>query len=184
MVARRIGAVGLLWNRASDAYLEIQGLDASARTAAIESLCAEGMLIPVQVEGIRWPFYFHAQELPMLETACSERRLMPRCELLPPLDNLLWDRRLVEAIFGFSYHWEIYTPREKRQYGPYVLPILYGEGFVGRVEVVCARMEKRIEIKRIWAEPGKRFSHRALEKTLLRFARFHGYDDFSMQMEI
>lgn len=184
MVARRIGAVGLLWNRASDAYLEIQELDASARTAAIESLCAEGMLIPVQVEGIRWPFYFHAQELPMLETACSERRLMPRCELLPPLDNLLWDRRLVEAIFGFSYHWEIYTPREKRQYGPYVLPILYGEGFVGRVEVVCARMEKRIEIKRIWAEPGKRFSHRALEKTLLRFARFHGYDDFSMQMEI
>lgn len=174
MVARRIGSVGLLWNRPSDAFLEISGLDTAARTAAIESLCAEETLVSVEVEGVRWPLYLLARDIPLLEAACGTEKFSPRCELIAPLDNLLWDRKLIEAIFGFQYRWEIYTPPAKRQYGYYVLPILYGEGFAGRIEAVCDRAEKRLVVKQVWAEAGKRLPRCALQKTLVRFARFHG----------
>ena len=51
-------------------------------------------------------------------------RSRKRVRFLAPLDNLLWDRRLVEAIFGFEYRWEVYVPAEKRKYGYYVLPVM------------------------------------------------------------
>ena len=37
-----------------------------------------------------------------------------RMEFLGPLDNALWDRRLIEALFDFQYKWEIYTPKVQR----------------------------------------------------------------------
>ncbi len=172
-VARRIGSVGLLWNRPSDAWLEIRGLDMKARTAAIEDLCALGTIVAIWVEDIRQPLYFHKQDLPLLETACGTEKLAPRCEFIAPLDNLLWDRKLIEAVFGFSYRWEIYTPPAKRQYGYYTLPVLYGEGFAGRIELVCDRKENRLILKNLWLEPGKRLPRSALQRALTRFARFH-----------
>ena len=36
-------------------------------------------------------------------------------------------------LFDFDYKWEIYTPAAQRKYGFYVLPILYGERFIGRI---------------------------------------------------
>ena len=92
---------------------------------------------------------------------------------------MLWDRKLIEAVFGFSYRWEIYTPPEKRQYGYYVLPILYGESFAGRVEAVCDKDGQRLLVKQIWHEPGKRLPRGALEKALVRFAHFNGCSELS-----
>jgi uncharacterized protein YcaQ len=56
---------------------------------------------------------------------------------LAPLYNMLWDRKLIKALFGFDYKWEIYTPEGERKYGYYVLPILYGDSFFGRIEFSC-----------------------------------------------
>ena len=179
VIARRIGSVGLLWNRPSDAYLEIRGLDAASRTATIESLCSEGVLEEVAVEGIRFPLYLLARDLPLLEKACSAESFSSRCAFIAPLDNLLWDRKLIEAIFGFSYRWEIYTPPEKRQYGYYVFPIIYGESFAGRVEAVRDKDGQRLLVKQIWHEPGKRLPRGALEKALVRFAHFNGCSELS-----
>lgn len=69
---------------------------------------------------------------------------------------MLWDRKLIEALFDFHYRWEIYTPPEKRIYGSYVLPILHGERFVGRIEAVCDRRSKVLRVKNLWWEDGVR----------------------------
>ena len=132
---RRVGAVGLLWNRPSDAFLGMQ-LKAAQRNRAFGELEAAGRLVPVRVQGLDPALYALAQDLPLLEAVRAGRKFEPRTEFLAPLDAMLWDRKLIEALFGFAYRWEIYTPAEKRSYGHYVLPVLRGERFAGRIEAV------------------------------------------------
>ena len=104
---------------------------------------------------------------------------MPRCELIAPLDPIMWDKKFIREIFGFKYLWEIYTPAEKREYGAYTLPILYGEQFIGRMEAVCYHKSNVMQVKRIWYEDStiltKEIS-RALVSTLERFAEFNDSD--------
>ncbi len=101
----------------------------------------------------------------------------PRCELIAPLDNLMWDRALIESIFGFSYTWEIYVPPQKRVYGYYVLPLLFGERLIGRTEPVFDRKSGRLQLKGLWLEQGADGSDpslkAAIEGCLDRFKAFH-----------
>ena len=75
-----------------------------------------------------------------------------RAAILAPLDNLLWDRNLVKALFDFEYRWEVYKPVTERQYGYYVLPVLYGDRFIARFEPGKDSACKHIIIKNWWWE--------------------------------
>lgn len=173
-VLRRIGAVGLLWNRPSDAWLNIWGMKAEERKAAFQTLLEEKALLTVQVSGIKESLFCHAEDRDLLTEACSEKHFTRRCELLAPLDPLLWDRRLIEALFGFSYKWEIYTPAGQRKYSYYTLPILYGERFAGRAEIVCERKERELTVKNVWLERKVSSSFAdAFRGCIARFAKFN-----------
>jgi uncharacterized protein YcaQ len=153
-IRRRIGAVGLLWNRRSDAFLGID-MNTEQRDAAFEKLEAEGSIQKAAVEGIRFPVYFLTEDLPLAEAVLSDAiDLRWRLEFLAPLDPMLWDRKLVEAVWDYQYSWEIYTPAEKRKYGYYVLPMLYGEKMAGRIEATADRKAETLVVKNIWYEPG------------------------------
>ena len=116
-IRRRIGAVGLLWNRNSTAWLGIS-MTTEQRNASFDRLEKSGSISAVQVEGIRFPLYILSEDLPLLESVITgQADLKPRLEFLAPLDPMLWDRKLIEAIWGFQYSWEIYTPAVKRKYG-------------------------------------------------------------------
>lgn len=175
-VLRRIGAVGMLWNRPSDAWLGIWNMDAAARNAAFETLLACGEIFPVQVEGVRGTFYIRERDRAALETAMSGAVLKPRCEAIAPLDPMMWDRKLIQAIFGFAFSWEIYTPAAKRKYGYYVLPLIYGEGFAGRVEAVREEKAGVLRVKHIWLEDGVRRTKKleaAIQSAMKRLAKFN-----------
>ena len=175
-VLRRIGAVGLLWNRPSDAWLNIWDMKSPERIQIFKELLSEGKILAVQVEGISAELYYRAEDHPLLETVLENRDYKPRCEFLAPLDCFLWDRKLIKALFGFEYSWEIYTPAPKRKYGFYVLPILYGDRFAGRIEAACQSKTNVLLVKNIWYEEGIRQTKKLLseiDKTLKRFARFN-----------
>lgn len=175
-VLRRIGAVGLLWNRASDAWLAILGLDAQRRSAIFQRLEEEGSIFPVRVEGVKDTLYCRSEARDTLEEAMSGRSFSPRCEAIAPLDCLLWDRKLLRALFGFSYTWEIYTPAAKRQYGYYVLPLLYGERFIGRMEAVADAKAGVLRVNHVWYEDGVRRTEalaQAVGRCAARLARFN-----------
>jgi uncharacterized protein YcaQ len=171
-VKRRIGSVGILWNKPSDAFLYIRGIVAQKRKTAFDSLKSNNDITEVEIEGISSKFYLLSADLPLVDTASNEG-LEPRCELIAPLDNMLWDRKLIEALFGFDYRWEIYNPPDKRKYGYYVIPVLYGERFAGRVEAVNDRSRKALVIRNFWPEPGKRIPLRVFSECLKRFAKFN-----------
>ncbi len=175
-IRRRIGAVGLLWNRRSDAWLGIQ-MSGEQRDQAFEALEEAGAITPVRVEGIRFPLYMPAEDEPLLEDTFAGRiDARPRLEFLAPLDPMLWDRKLIEALWDYRYSWEIYTPAEKRKYGYYVLPMLYGDRFAGRIEAAADGKSGILAVRNIWYEDGVRQTKKlvqAIEGAVGRLAKFN-----------
>ena len=176
-VLRRIGAVGMLWNRRSDAWLGIP-MSTEQREASFSRLEQAERIVPVQVESLRFPLYMLSGDLPLLESVIAcQADLRPRLEFLAPLDPMLWDRKLIEALWGYQYSWEIYTPVVKRKYGYYVLPMLYGDRFIGRIEPKADRKTNTLTITNLWFEPGVRRSKRVdmqIDKAVHRLAVFNG----------
>ncbi len=174
---RRIGAVGLLWNRASDAWLGMSGFTGQSRETAFGRLQREGAILPVQVEGLPAPLYLRREDQALLAACQKPFAGKKRVRFLAPLDCLMWDRKLIQALFDFSYKWEIYNPEAQRRFSYYVLPVLYGQRFAGRVEPLCDRKGKTLVMKRFWAEKGFPVTdafRAALETEARRLADFHG----------
>ena len=175
-VRRRIGAVGMLWNRRSDAWLGI-AMTTEQRNAAFEALEARGAILRAEAEGLRSPLYFLADDLPLMEAVQrGEIDARPRLEFLAPLDPMLWDRKLVEALWDYHYKWEIYTPADQRKYGYYVLPMLYGDRLVGRIEAAADRKAGALVVKNIWYEDGVRHTKKlaaAIDGAVRRLAKLN-----------
>ncbi|MTI95579.1 MAG: winged helix-turn-helix domain-containing protein [Firmicutes bacterium] len=149
-VLRRIGSVGLLWNRGSDAWLGMR-ITAQERNAAFARLRSKKEILPVSVPGIKHELYTKKEALELLDYRCDTT---PQAAIIAPLDNLLWDRNLVKALFGFSYRWEVYKPAAQREYGYYVLPVLYGDRFIARFEPTRDKKTGALIIKNWWWEDG------------------------------
>ncbi len=175
-IKRRVGAVGMLWNRRSDAWLGIN-MSTEQRNFAINVLETDGIIVKAEVESIRSPLFFLAEDIPLME-AVRQGVLdtKPRLEFLAPLDPMLWDRKLVEALWDYHYKWEIYTPVNQRKYGYYVLPILYGDKFVGRIEAAADRKAATLVVRNIWYEDGVKQTKklaRTIEGACRRLAKFN-----------
>ena len=112
----------------------------------LDELLEEGRLLAVQVEGWAKPAYLHPEaKLP---------RRIEACALLSPFDPVCWNRERNERLFGFHYRIEIYTPAPKRIYGYYVLPVLWGDSLVGRLDMKADRHQSTLSVKGSYAEPG------------------------------
>jgi uncharacterized protein len=128
---------------------------AADRVRMTAAFIDEGALIPAQVEGFREPRHVLVDDLPILEaTRTADSPAIPSVAFVAPLDPLMWDRRLVKGLFGFDYLWEVYIPAAKRRWGYYVLPILFGDRLVGRIEPRLGRASPDLQILGVWFEEG------------------------------
>ena len=151
----RYRAVGLLGLQAN-AEVVLNTGKAAERARWTAELVEEGQLLPVRVEGLRQPRYLLAEERPILD-ATRERSSAPAAvTFMAPLDPLIWDRRLLRDLFAFDYIWEVYVPAARRRHGYYVLPLLYGDRLLGRIEPRLERRTGRLHILGAWFEPGFR----------------------------
>ncbi len=96
-------------------------------------------------------WFIHADDLPTLD-AIANGVWVPRTTVLSPFDNLICDRARTRLLFGFDYTTEIYTPKDKRKYGYYVLPILHGDQLIGRVDPIMDRAANRLIVNAVYAE--------------------------------
>ena len=123
------------------------------RTALREGLIEEGELVPVSVEGVKGPRYVLRDEVELL---AAPPELPGSVAFLSPFDPLIWDRGLLGSLFEFDYVWDLFHPPAKRRFGWYVLPILFRDRFVGRIEPRIDRAEGRVEVLGLWWEDGFR----------------------------
>lgn len=186
-VLRRIGAVGLLWDKNSTAFLGIN-LNAEKRKKILADLSELGQVYPIMVEEMKTPFYYRSEDDSLMrEILSNQADLKPRMSFIAPLDPLMWDKALILSLWNYRYSWEIYTPAVKRQYGYYTLPILFGDRFVGRMEAVPDRKEGILRVKGLWWEQGVRQTKRmstALMQALRSFGKFNNCHDIEMKPEM
>jgi uncharacterized protein len=112
---------------------------------ALEELQRDGVAVPVTVEGLRGEWIAHGPTV--------EREFHPRTTLLSPFDQLIWDRRRTEELFGFRFRLEIYVPVAQREFGYFVLPILHGDRLIGRIDPMFDRGAGRLDVRAVFAEP-------------------------------
>lgn len=124
-------------------------------------LVEAGQLVPVRVEGARRPQLMLARDLPLLETLlrggvpAEWQPLGPTTEeqvsFLAPLDPVSARGRAL-PLFGFDYTWEVYVPAEKRRWGYYTLPILWGDRLVARADMKFDRPASTLQVLGFWLE--------------------------------
>ncbi len=114
--------------------------------------------------------------LPSFLETIDQLQPAPRAlRLLNPFDPLIHDRRRTKKVFGFEYALEMWVPAAKRRYGYYVLPILEGERFTGRIDLKTDRKRGELQVLGLWWEPKvERTANRRkqLEAALARLAKF------------
>ena len=117
--------------------------------------CA-GRADPVAVEGIsQAPLFIRAADVLLARWRTpTGNDAPPTAAFIGPLDNLIWDRDLIRQLFEFDYTWEVYKPAAQRKYGHYVLPVLYGDRFIARVEPIFDRKARVLTIVNWWWEAG------------------------------
>lgn len=113
----------------------------------VDAVIAESGLVPVTVQG--WDKAAWADP----EALAAEPRGRHRTTLLSPFDSLIWDRARTERIFGFSHRLEAYTPKPKRVYGYFAMPLLSGGRLLGRVDP--AREGRTLVAKQVSLESPK-----------------------------
>jgi uncharacterized protein YcaQ len=121
------------------------------RTALREELVEDGELVPVDVEGVRGKRFVLEDDVELL---AAPPEPPPSVAFLPPFDPLVWDRPLLGSLFDFDYVWDLFLPPAKRRFGWYVLPILFRDRFVGRIEPKIDRAAGAAHVLGLWWEDG------------------------------
>jgi uncharacterized protein YcaQ len=121
------------------------------RKALHKELVELGALVPVEIEGVRGKRFVLAEELALLQAPPEPT---PSVAFIAPFDSLLWDTALLASLFDFDYVWEGFFPPAKRRWGYYVLPIVFRDRFVGRIEPRIDRDRARVEVLDVWWEDG------------------------------
>ena len=76
-----------------------------------------------------------------------------RLRFLSPFDPLIRDRLRTRRMFNFDYRIEVFVPAAQRRYGYYVLPMLQGDRFIGRIDMKHQRQEGQLLVTGLWLEP-------------------------------
>lgn len=186
LVLDRHRATGLL---RPTAPAEVWSLPVPARVrhAALAELVAAGELHPVKVDG-----RLHHVTATWLEALESGAEGAPGAHFVAPLDPVVWDRPGLAFLHGFDYRWEVYKPEAQREWGYYVLPVVYRGRFVARFDAVRDTSGRRPvwRMRRWWwqagAEDGLAAGREgrsgflaALEEAASRFAHYLGVSRFA-----
>lgn len=137
---------------------------------AAQAMLEQGALQKVMVAKQPWLMLANAEAMLKQPLARSKARI------LSPFDNMIIQRKRIRQLFNFDYQIECYVPAGKRQYGYFVLPIIWGGTLVARVDCKAHRAERLLEIRNLALEPDmgalEKFSA-ALAQELVAFAAFN-----------
>ncbi|MEK6256319.1 MAG: winged helix DNA-binding domain-containing protein [Chloroflexota bacterium] len=175
-VYRRLGSLGLAHPGAGEHWLGIVGTKSTEKRETLSRLVEKGKVTPIGITGlVDETFFIRSVDLPELEKVAKGKQPKRQAAYIAPLDNFMWDRRTIKKLFGFEYVWEVYKPKDKREYGYYILPVIYGDQFIARLDAKFDRKNWQLVINNWWWEEGVEPNEAmrvALAKCLERFSMY------------
>jgi uncharacterized protein YcaQ len=174
LIRNAIRANGLI--RAQEASYLRKGMGAEVRNV-LSQLAEAGELAQLTIKGVKGMFYTTPDVLN------ESIRITKRIKLLSPFDNAVIQRDRVRDLFDYDYQIEVYVPKPKRKHGYYCLPILYGDKFIGRVDVKAERKQRILKIVHLILEEERYPESMAQEfaDTFRAFAQFNGCEAVQVQ---
>jgi uncharacterized protein YcaQ len=144
----------------------------------LDRLQEDSTIHRVHVSGLagRDDLYVHDRDLTLFESLNSDA-WQPRMSLVAPFDNMVAVQEWTKRLFGFDYVHEQFLPKAKRKFGTFVLPILWGDRFIGRIDPEMDRKKERLLIHSVHAEPGApggKEASSAISETIASLAEFLG----------
>lgn len=170
-------------------YLKANGLGQAAEisyllkniktliSASLEEMHSNGELIQINTEGDN--YYALSDSLELLNKPLARSKL----KILSPFDNLLIQRKRMQALFNYNYQIECYLPEAKRQYGYFSLPILWNGKLVARMDCKADRKESTLHINHLALEHRLKNTDAfafALSKELEPFMQFNACNKLSV----
>ncbi|HLX21131.1 MAG TPA: crosslink repair DNA glycosylase YcaQ family protein [Gaiellaceae bacterium] len=156
------------------------------RTRLRQELIEREDIIEVDIERVRGKRFVLAGELALFQAPPKPTRSVA---FIAPFDPVLWDTAFLSSVFDFEYVWEGFFKPEKRRWGYYVLPILFGDRMVGRIEPRIDRASGRVRVLGLWWEDG--FAPRraegfvdAMGDALGAYLRFAGADGLDWESHL
>jgi uncharacterized protein YcaQ len=148
----------------------------------VRGLVETGEVTPFEIKGIEDQSFYALTRA--LETVAELPAESHRVHILSPFDNLIINRGWLKRYFDFDYKLEAYTPKAKRKYGYFTLPILWGEQLVGRMDAKADRKPKTFVIRNLVFEPHSSeidALFTPLTDKLWAFAAFNGCERFTVE---
>lgn len=151
----------------------------------LSGLIEKNVITPINVEGSKELWIVLTEDLlhlEALEAGSIPSEWTPRgtstqdeVTFLAPLE-IVSARGRARQVFDYEYLWEVYKPVEQRRWGYYVLPVLYGDSLVARLDPKLDRKTMTLHINGFWLEDHTSVDDPAfadaLGKGLVRFASF------------
>ncbi len=165
----------------------MSGAPFSKKKAICEALIKNEEVVPLTVEGWRATHFVLAEDIEHIETLVAGRipeawtpldtTTSEEVVFLAPLDNVS-GRGRAKVLFEFDYVWEVYKPKDKRKYGYYTLPVLWGDQLVARFDSKFDKTDKIFTILGFWLEDEELSQNEdfveALARGFERFGKFLG----------
>jgi uncharacterized protein YcaQ len=148
------------------------------RIKLVEPLIRKGELLELEIQAVKNRYLIMQDDY---EDLLAAEKYSPdnRVLFMAPLDNLIFNRNMIKDIFGFEYAWEVYSPKSKRKYGYYVMPILYKLNFIGRIDPKADRKNSTLVFNLIQIEDDVKINRTLLKElasAAIRLAEFSGLE--------
>jgi hypothetical protein len=156
------------WGLAQDRQIRNQIKSHASKTmtgqdlqAQLDAMQARRELVSARIAGNQRQYFIAPNTLPLLNQLIQgnipkawqpiEKDVPQEAIFLSPLEYVSARGRAAE-FFDFDYIWELYKPAEKRKYGPYTLPILFGDRLVARIDMKADRESDALIVNAFWPE--------------------------------
>jgi uncharacterized protein len=115
----------------------------------LNDLLDSGEIVKVKINGIDTEYYALAE---IAEAMSESRKKTNLIHILSPFDNFIIHRDRINRLFNFDYQLECYKPPKQRIHGYFVLPILWGDEFIGRIDLKTDREKKELIVRNLIIE--------------------------------
>jgi uncharacterized protein len=168
-------------------YYFIRGCYRDIRST-LETLVADPRIHRVVIEGLPASdeCFVHADDVALLDDLTRDK-FSARVSVLPPFDNMICSQARGQRLLNFDYVREQFLPKAKRRFGMWVLPILRGEQFIGRMDARLDKEKRRFQVNALFAEPGAPMGPTVateIREELDHFAAFLGADSVAFTSKV